>query len=105
MVVKKAVHRGEELGWRGPVVGMYSVVVEGELYDLQDHYSMPRVVPGTKCLVRSPVEAAVNMIAFLVLAVLAFLPGSFGLGRSLQDPWLPIAHAGDNSHQVPRGPK
>ena len=84
MVVKKAVHRGEELGWRGPVVGMYSVVVEGELYDLQDHYSMPRVVPGTKCLVRSPVEAAINMVAFLV---------------------LPIAHAGDNSHQVPRGPK
>lgn len=54
-----------DLGFRGSVVGVYSVVKNGTLYDLNDHYSMPRVIYGY--LIRSPVECAINAMAFLVL--------------------------------------
>jgi len=57
------------LDWRGPVVGFYSVVADdGDLYDLNDHYSKPRSFCGV--LVRSPVEAFINLAAFTVLLAL-----------------------------------
>ena len=55
-----------DLGWQGPVVGFFSLVADdGELYDLNDYYSMPRRVCGA--LVRSPVEAFTNLFFFVVL--------------------------------------
>ena len=29
----------KELDFRGPIVGFYSIVLDEELYDLNDHYS------------------------------------------------------------------
>lgn len=59
----------KQLDWRGPVVGFYSVVAEdGELYDLNDHYSKPRNFCGI--LVRSPIESFINLAAFATLLAL-----------------------------------
>ena len=59
----------KKLDVRGPVVGTgYSIEFDGELYDLNDHYSKP--VKIGNYLVRSPIEAAINIFAFVILLVL-----------------------------------
>ena len=52
--IQKKIVKVDDLGFRGAVVGVYSVVENETLYDLNDHYSMPRVMYGY--LIRSPVE-------------------------------------------------
>ena len=59
----------KELDFRGPVVGFYSIVVGEELYDLNDHYSKPWVKED-KVVVRSPVEAGINIIAFVIISIM-----------------------------------
>ena len=61
----------KELDFRGPVVGFYSIVVGEELYDLNDHYSKPWVKED-KVVVRSPVEAGINIIAFVIISNMCF---------------------------------
>lgn len=59
----------KELDFRGPVVGFYSIVLGEELYDLNDHYSKPWVKED-KVVVRSPVEAGINIIAFVIISIM-----------------------------------
>jgi len=58
------------LDFRGPVVGHYSVAVDNDLYDLNDHYSKPRFL-GNKTIIRSPAEAAINLFALVCLITLS----------------------------------
>ncbi len=55
----------KKLDVRGPVVGLYSIEFEGDLYDLNDHYSKPIQIGNF--IVRSPIEAAINIFAFVIL--------------------------------------
>merc|ERR1711871_263812 len=57
-----------ELSKLGPVVSQYSIEKDGKCYDLHDHYSKPRILWGI--FVRSPVEALINLSAFVTLAVI-----------------------------------
>ena len=57
--------QSRELGICGPVVGHYSIENDSKLYDLNNHYSKPRLFWGF--LIRSPIECAINYVAFLVL--------------------------------------
>ena len=60
-----------DLGMLGPVVGHYSIEENGTLYDLNDHYSQPRSLYGSKSiLVRSPVECLINLLSFFILLVM-----------------------------------
>ena len=60
-----------DLGLLGPVVGHYSIEENGTLYDLNDHYSQPRSLYGSKSiLVRSPVECLINLLSFFILLVM-----------------------------------
>ena len=63
--IQKKIVKVDDLGFRGAVVGVYSVVENDTLYDLNDHYSMPRVMYGY--LIRSPIECGINAMAFLIL--------------------------------------
>lgn len=83
LIQQKDVVGPVSLGWRGPVVGHYSIEEGGELYDLNDHYSKPRRIFGL--LVRSPVEMAINLSAYLVLVV----AGSYTLATGV-DTWLTL---------------
>ena len=58
------------LDFRGAVVGHYSVAVDNELYDLNDHYSKPLFL-GDKTIIRSPAEAAINSFALVCLIILS----------------------------------
>ena len=66
-----SVYFKKKLGIRGPVVGKYSIEVDGELYDLNDHYSTPMKI-GDK-IIRSPWEAAVNIVGFFTLVTLTVI--------------------------------
>ena len=66
-----SVYVQKKLSIFGPIVGHYRVVVDGDLYDLNDHYSKP--IKFGKFIVRSPVEAAINVIAFSTLVVLTIV--------------------------------
>ena len=74
-------------GLFGPVVGHYSVAQHGTLYDLNDHYSKPRMFYGF--LVRSPVECALNFAAFLtLLSMTAYAAQAVPLLGVGQPDWL-----------------
>jgi len=71
-MAKKAI-KETNYDWRGPMVGIGMYLVrEGDVYDLHDYFSAPRSVCGV--LIRSPVEAAVNALAFVAMLSL----GDFG---------------------------